>query len=687
MCKVNVFKLISLRCNNIHFMRFFILFILSTSIFVACSVLHSSELQEGPIEPVFQSRFTADQLNNAPVKLMPYPQEVSWKNKTSEINSLKIENPQEINENLTALLIEIASEHRIQLSPKGKINLSYQFNPNIPEEGYHLDITNDQIYLGSSTEAGAFYGLQTLRQLIHTQEDKTNLQNCEIQDYPIYPIRGFMLDVGRNYQSMASLKKQLTILSKYKLNVFHLHLTDRPAWRIESHRYPELTAAENHRSSRDPGMFYSYDEIRELIQYAKKRSIQVIPEIDMPGHSDSFITSMGVTMGSPEGMLILENILKEFFAEISAEDCPIIHLGSDEVRIPNPDQFIAKMVNICEDHDREVMIWNPGLKAHPNVIRQTWQSKHLEAQGYTEIDSWDNYTNNGEAMIQVAKLFFKPIGYQSKNKVIGGIQCLWPDVNLDQQEDAFIINPHYPVLLTHAWACWTADIVKPHVDYLTLLPAKGTPAAEYFKAFEYFLLDHKNRFFNQQDFPYHFQSDKDWKLALGNPDTSDTHLEWKAARGNTLIFRDRFKQGGYFPDAAIGQIAYAETILQSDSDQEIEAIIGFETPLRANRIYSGIPENGNWDNNGGKIWINGEELRGPVWENPGWKPSKLSGWGSKLDQEIPWSAEELYWTRKPARIKLKKGENTIRIEAPYTNDYQNWMVTFIPVGKGLGHRD
>lgn len=284
-------------------------------------------------------------------------------------------------------------------------------------------------------------------------------------------------------------------------------------------------------------------------------------------------------------------------------------------------------------------------------------------------------------MVQVAKLFFKPIGYKSQNKVIGGIQCLWPDVNLDKETNAFVINPHYPVLLTHAWACWTADITEPHSDYLTLLPAKGTAAANYFEAYEHYLIDHKNRFFGLKSFPYHFQSDKDWKVALGNPDTPEADLEWKNARGNTLIFKDRFKQGGYFPDAKPGQVAYAETTIESQNDQEIEVLIGFETPLRANRAYSGIPENGSWDANGGKIWINEEELKGPKWNNPGWKPSKTSGWGSKIDQETPWTYEELYWTRKPAQIKLKKGLNVIRFMAPYKFDYQNWMITLVHLKK------
>ncbi len=627
----------------------------------------------------FQSRYTTKQLNEAPLKLIPFPQEVKWSKKKLIINSIEISDTELLDKNILQLLKTITKEFNISINTKGDFQVRFFNNPDLSNEAYHLEIENHEIQITSSSNAGAFYAVQTLRQLLNIDKKNTLVQKCIIKDYPMHSIRGYMLDVGRNYQSMNSLKQQFDIMAMYKLNVFHWHLTDRPAWRIESHIYPELTAAENHRPGRDPGKFYSYNEIRELIAYARNLNIQIIPEIDMPGHSDSFVTSMGVKMESEKGMEILEDVLNEFFKEITVEDCPIIHLGSDEVHIPNPDQFINKMVSICEDHNRKVMIWNPGLKANDAVIRQTWQAKHVEKGNYLEVDSWNNYVNNDDPHNTISKLFFKPIGFGSENEVIGSILCLWPDVNLDNELDAFRINPLYPALVTHAWACWTADVVHPHNDYLTLLPTEESIAANYFEAYENYILDHKKRYFSDKPFPYYYQSDKTWKVALGKTESDDDNLDWMDARGNTLIFKDRFKLGGYFPEAKPGAVAFAETIIMSGSNQEIEVLLGFETPLRANRVYSGMPENGSWDPNGGKIWVNGKELPGPEWIYPGWKPSKTSGWGSKIDQEIPWRGEELYWIRKPAKIKLKEGQNTIRIMAPYVNDYQNWMVTFIPL--------
>ncbi len=577
----------------------------------ACSVSSNNKPPETQSTEVFQSRFSTNKLKDAPVKLFPFPQEVEWRKNKFEIRSLKILNPEKLDNNTISALKRISDEFGIQISSEGKYVLQYRENTNLPKESYLLEISNKLISIESSSDKGLFYSLQTIRQLIDKQNDKIRIQNCLIKDYPEHSIRGFMLDVGRNYQSIGSLKKQLDIMARYKLNVFHWHLTDKPAWRIESHIYPELTAAANHRPTRDPGKFYSYNEIRELIDYARNLNIQIIPEIDMPGHSDSFVTSMGVKMESKEGMEILENVLKEFFSEITVEDCPIIHLGSDEVLIPEPDLFIVKMVDICEDHGRKVMIWNPGLKAHNGVIRQTWQARHLEQGNYQEVDSWNNYVNNDDPHNIVSKLFFKPIGFGSENEVIGSILCLWPDVNLDNGEDAFRFNPLYPALLTHAWTCWTADVTVPYPYYLTRLPDLGSNAAEYFEAFEDYILDHQEKYFADIPFPYFRQSDKSWRIALADSSTDESELVWIPARGNTLIFKDRFKLGG------------------------------------------------------------------PEWEHPGWKPSKSSGWGSPEDQEIPWRDEEFYWTRKPVKISLKKGDNTIRIMAPYTHDFQNWMISFV----------
>jgi lysophospholipase L1-like esterase len=642
----------------------------------------------------FESKFSVHQLSESPANLIPFPQKVTWNRQYLAVDGFNLPSGKSITPSSKWVLQEISSFY--DLDPLGDkiIGLDFKTDKTLIKEAYQLIIDYKGIDVVSNSESGKFYALQTLKQLFQKVDDQWSLPFCDIKDWPAFPVRGYMIDVGRNFQSMASLKKQLDILARYKMNVFHWHLTDRPAWRIQSDKYPELIDPVNHRKTRDPGKYYSYDDIRELIKYAKERHITVIPEIDMPGHSDSFIKSTGVKMESEEGMKILENVLNEFFDEIPVRDCPIIHIGSDEVRIPNPEAFISKMVSICEDRDRQVVIWNPGLNASDNVIRQTWQTKHVEKGNFKEIDSWNNYINNGEPMTQVMRLFFKPIGYPSQNEVIGGILCFWPDVNMDNEGDAYYQNPVYPSILTYAWKTWTNDVTRSSEKYYTTLPEKGSVALEYFGKFEEYLLHHKQRYFSGEPFQYLKQSDKYWRVIGPLPQESGDHIlakdnneytingetySWKEAVGNTIVVKDRFKLGGHYPDAQVGQTVYGITYIQSNKEKSIEAWIGFETPLRANRTYTGIPEKGSWDPNGGTIWINDELLPAPDWNNPGWKPSKTKGWGARVDQEIPWRKEELYWTRNPISVHLKKGWNKVVVKSPSSTDYQNWMFTFAPM--------
>jgi lysophospholipase L1-like esterase len=642
----------------------------------------------------FESKFTSEHLSQAPARLIPFPRHIGWENEFLEIKDIYVDQAESLSSSLSNALNSIVDFYSIRISKEGGYPIFFKNNGNLGKEEYHLTISKNGIEIEAVAEPGHFYALQTLRQLIQTKQGKQVIPICKIKDAPAFPVRGYMIDVGRNFQSLASLKKQLDIMAKYKLNVFHWHLTDRPAWRIESKKYPELNAAKNHRPTRDPGKFYTYDDIRALIQFAKERNITIIPEIDMPGHSDSFVKSMGVKMESKEGMKILENVLNEFFQEIPVSDCPIIHIGSDEVRIPDPDEFISNMVNICEKNGRKVVVWNPGLKAGNKVIRQTWQTKHVEKATFQEIDSWNNYVNNGEPMTQVQRLFFKPIGYPSDNEVIGGILCFWPDVNIENETDAFFQNPVFPSMLTYAWKTWTADITYAPEKYYMTLPSKGSAALNYFAAFEEILLHHKNIFFENEPFQYYSQNDKVWQVIgtfIGDEgddlvkNVKDSYsyqgkkLSWQNAVGNTLVIKDRFKLGGYFPNAKKGQTAYALTYIHSDKSRTVDAWIGFESPMRANRTYSGIPAQGTWDANGGNIWINDKPISSPEWKNPRWKPSKNEGWGSPQDQETPWGKEELYWTRTPSKVALIKGWNKVFVKIPGSSDYQNWMFTFVPL--------
>ncbi len=226
------------------------------------------------------------------------------------------------------------------------------------DERYSLLVGPRGVQIRAKTAQGVVWARRTLEQL---RDDEGRYPHVRIDDWPEFPVRGFLYDDGRNFAGVARIKHYLDLLSAYKANVFQWHLTDKPAWRIESRRYPCLNDGRYQRSGRDTGRYYTYDEIREVIGYARERGIRVVPEIDMPGHSDYFDAAFGFPMASEEGMDVLEGCLEEFFAEIPAESCPVIHIGSDEVLIPEPGRFMRWAQEFVRSHGRTPIVWDPGL--------------------------------------------------------------------------------------------------------------------------------------------------------------------------------------------------------------------------------------------------------------------------------------------------------------------------------------
>lgn len=172
-------------------------------------------------------------------------------------------------------------------------------------ESYELKIDGDGIMIASATNQGIFYGVQTLSQLIREYRDRSKLPYLEIKDFPKFTYRGMMLDVGRHFFTVEEVKKFIDYLSWYKYNKFHWHLTEDQGWRIEIKKYPKLTEVGawrketqigryfdyNRYDGKKHGGFYTQDEIREVVDYARQRHIDVIPEIEMPGHAQAAIAS------------------------------------------------------------------------------------------------------------------------------------------------------------------------------------------------------------------------------------------------------------------------------------------------------------------------------------------------------------------------------------------------------------
>jgi hexosaminidase len=187
----------------------------------------------------------------------------------------------------------------------------------LSDEGYQLKVTNDRIVITAAAEAGIFYGIQTVRQLLPEQifSQKTvsgipcKIPCVEIVDRPRFKWRGMHLDVGRHYMPMDFIKKYIDVIAMHKMNVFHWHLTEDQGWRIEIKKYPKLTQiaawrdetlvghvkdAKNGKAKYDGkkhGGFYTQDDIREIVEYAKQRYVTVVPEIEMPGHCQAALAA------------------------------------------------------------------------------------------------------------------------------------------------------------------------------------------------------------------------------------------------------------------------------------------------------------------------------------------------------------------------------------------------------------
>ncbi len=213
-------------------------------------------------------------------------------------------------------------------------------------------MTTNEINISAGTREGIFLGLTSLIQLARLSPSQGNsvpIECWNIQDRPRYEWRGFMLDESRHFFGMQKVKQILDWMSLYKLNKFHWHLTDSPGWRIEIKQYPKLAlvgGVGSHSDSNTPAKYYTQEEIKEIVRYASERYIDIIPEIDMPGHATAANraypeysgggskTRPDFTFhpGKEEVYGYLTNILKEVDALFPSQ---IIHLGGDEVHYGN----------------------------------------------------------------------------------------------------------------------------------------------------------------------------------------------------------------------------------------------------------------------------------------------------------------------------------------------------------------
>jgi lysophospholipase L1-like esterase len=621
--------------------------------------------------------------------LIPQPQDLKWSRGTFPLYACKTILVKEKSLQNEAVLLQQKLEakglivkiknHSDEESNEIELRLEKLNSPLNSKEAYQVKVSENKISLIANDAHGIFNAIQTLDQLMR---DGSIINTCEITDWPAFSWRGYMVDVGRNFQSIQQLKQQIDVMAAYKLNIFHLHLTEDIAWRIQSKIYPRLTSPEN--MLRNPGEYYSLEEIKDLIFYCKKRHITLVPEIDMPGHSAAFKRAMGVDMQSEEGMRICKNILGELCDGL---EIPYIHIGGDEVNITNKN-FLPSMINFLKSKGKTVIAWDPGGNVPNGTLLQMWNGNTKPKPDFPAIDSRHLYLNHFDPFDGVVTIFNHRIddtNIGDTNK-IGATLCNWPDRRVSKEEDLLTMNAVYPAMITFAERCWQGGGWG---NYLSDFDKPATSRYQAFVSFEQRLLDHKKEYFANKPFPYFKQSDTEWKLigpfenkgiteTIFTPE-SKTYFDTAQLKNNQLVYGATIWLRHFWYPMISGHLKnpkenttwYATRKIWRDEDGEYNFWIGFNNLSRSTATNS--PPEGKWDEKNSAVWVNGKLIDPPRWQHA----------GLKGNSEIPLS-DEGYEYRNPTKIYLNKGWNTILIKAPVASfkstDWQNpvkWMFTFV----------
>ncbi|HSO89088.1 MAG TPA: family 20 glycosylhydrolase [Draconibacterium sp.] len=462
------------------------------------------------------------------------------------------------------------------------------------EEAYILKINSDSIVLLATTEKGLFYGKQTINQLTYNENGKLFVAGCEITDWPAFKIRGFMQDVGRNFQSMEMLKEQI--------------------------------------------------DFPELVKYCGDRHINLIPEFDIPGHSEAFRKAFALdSMSDSSVKTILIDLIDELCSLVPKEKMPFIHLGTDEVWSENEkpaDGLLDALVERVKYHKREVIVWRPGqqIESDKSSITQLWSSAGRPKAGHHYIDSRLNYLNHLDPLAGIVQLYFDRIcgAAHGDSLRMSGILCCWNDNLVSDEYDIIRQNPVYPGMLTYSETSWKGQPVDFGENYLAKLPAPDNLLFKQFQDFEVRLVRHRDLYFLGKPFPYVKQTQMVWNIfgpfenngdkqnniseALFFENTNSEDILKKSrfvtVHGRTVHNRHFFGFPSYFSEKQ--GIVFAVTNIWSPKDQEVGCWICFHDWSRSDGRRGGpFPQQGQWHNTDAKVWVNENLINPPVWKNPG----------------------------------------------------------------------
>ena len=413
--------------------------------------------------------------------------------------------------------------------------------PQFPSpESYTLSVTSQRIEIRATSGAGLFYGMQTLLQLMQPASTGSySVPSVEIEDTPRFAYRGLMLDVSRHFSTKEFIKKQIDALAYYKINRLHLHLTDAAGWRLEIKKYPLLTDFAAWRT--DPtwkkwwnggrkylrydepgasGGYYTQDDIREILEYARQHYITVIPEIEMPSHSEEVLAAYpqlscsgepyknsDFCVGNEETFTFLENVLTEVMELFPSE---YIHVGGDEAgksawktcpkcqkrmkdeHLANVDELQSYLIHRIEkflnNHGRRLLGWDEILQGGiaPNATVMSWRGEEggiaavtsghhaiMTPGAYCYLDSYqDAPYSQPEAIggyLPLKKVYaYDPVPASltaEQAKLVYGVQGnLWVEYIPTPEHVEYMI---YPRMLALAEVAWSAPERKSWPDFHT----------------------------------------------------------------------------------------------------------------------------------------------------------------------------------------------------------------------------
>ena len=407
-------------------------------------------------------------------------------------------------------------------------------------ESYTLSVTPQQILIRATSGAGLFYGVQTLLQLAQPSgAGSYSIASVEIEDTPRFAYRGLMLDVSRHFSTKEFIKKQIDALAYYKINRLHLHLTDAAGWRLEIKKYPLLTEFAAWRT--DPtwkqwwnggrkyvrfdapgayGGYYTQDDIREILEYARQHYITVIPEIEMPSHSEEVLAAYpqlscsgepyknsDFCVGNEETFTFLENVLTEVMELFPSV---YIHIGGDEAgksawktcpkcqkrmkdeHLANVDELQSYLIHRIEkflnNHGRHLLGWDEILQGGiaPNATVMSWRGEEggiaavtsghraiMTPGAYCYLDSYqDAPYSQPEAIggyLPLKKVYsYNPVPASltaEQAKLVYGVQGhLWVEYIPTPEHVEYMI---YPRILALAETAWSAPERKSWPDFHT----------------------------------------------------------------------------------------------------------------------------------------------------------------------------------------------------------------------------